>query len=67
MGSCAATHFFLIMRENVPLNERGDLDFIMLEPDWFLQMRSFEFDTVEAKRLIDVGMGNGIDGSDCPL
>ncbi len=58
---------FLITREYVSLDERGDLDLIMLEPDRLLQMRSFEFDVVETKRLVDVGMGDGIDGSDGSL
>ncbi len=66
-GSSAATLSLLIIRVKVPLDERGDLDFIMLEPDWLLQICSFEFDVVETKWLIDVGMGDGINGSDCSL
>ena len=39
----------------------------MLEPDRLLQVRPFEFNVVETERLVDVGMGDHIDGSDCSL
>src|SRR2546421_10781322 len=44
--------------------ERGDLDFVMLKPDRFLQLRSFQFYLVETERLVNVGVGDGIDGAD---
>ena len=44
--------------------KRGNLDFVVLKPDRFLQLGSFEFNMVETEWLVDVGMRNGIDGSD---
>lgn len=44
--------------------KRGNLDFVMLKPDRFLQLGSFEFDMVETEWLVEVGVRNGIDGSD---
>jgi len=44
--------------------ERGDLDFVMLKPDRFLQLRSFQFYLVETERLVNVGVGDGIDDAD---
>jgi len=44
--------------------ERGDLDFVMLKPDRFLQLCSFQFYLVETERLVNVGVGDGIDDAD---
>ena len=46
--------------------KRGNLDFVMLKPDRFLQLGSFELDMVETEWLVNVGMGNGIDGQGYP-
>ena len=44
--------------------EGGDLDFVMLKPDRFLQLRSFQFYLVETEWLVNVRMGDGIDDAD---
>jgi len=44
--------------------ERGDLDFVMLKPDRFLQLRSFQFYLVETEGFVKVWVGDGIDDAD---
>ncbi len=64
MGIRAGYPLTLHTSENVPLLGRSDLDFIVLKPDWFLKMCSFEFNMVETERFVDVRVGNGVNGSD---
>ena len=45
--------------------KRTYLDLVMLEPDWLLQMRPFEFDVIETERFVDIWMGDDVDCSDC--
>jgi hypothetical protein len=45
---------------------RNDLHFVVLEPDRFLNVRSFQLHTIETKRLVSFRIGNNVYYSDRP-